>query len=213
MNSSESDFGTTIEDFLREGLVSARDITSRSKPDHQSTVGSSINTEGIKKWLLTIREDIQISMPVHSGRLSGGFYANQRHTIAGIISRSWNTDRILNALAFIGLHDTSNRLRDLCNLHKDDPDEPEVVLESLRSCAQFFVSYSSLKVPQIGLTPDGLLLVEWASEQRGAAVMVFRPSGLVQFAAMSKIQGDSRRVHDQSTVGEALDSIRKFVRL
>ena len=113
----------------------------------------------------------------------------------------------------MGLHDPSNRLGDLCRLHEDDPDEPTVDLESLRACAQFFVSYSSLTVPEIGLTPDGLLLVEWASEQRGAAVMVFRPSGLVKFAVVSKIHGHPRRVNGESTIEKALESIRQVVRL
>lgn len=211
MRSFGSDFGATIKDIIQEGLVLARDIKSRSNPDHQSTSDLSIDPASIQKWLATTEVDIQSFMPVTPRSRSGGFYVTTQHFISSIISRSWDTNEILNTLELRDLHGTSDRLRELCHLHEEDPDEPVVVLESLWSCAQFFLRYPSLDEPQIGLTPDGLLLIEWTSKRRGAAAIVFRRSGLVQFAAVSKMQGHPNRFHGESTIEKALESIRRIV--
>lgn len=209
MRSSQSDFGTPIEHVVQEFLLSARDIKSRTKRDHQSTRDSIIDTVYMANSLSAKKENVQHYL----ASMSAGFSVTQRAIAMRIISRSWNRNEILNALALRGLHGRSNRLRDLCYLHEDDPDEPTVIIESLRACAQFFLNYSSLNVPEIGLTPDGLLLIEWASEELGVAAMVFRPSGRVQFAAVSTTQGPPRRVHGELTVEEALTSVRQVVPL
>ena len=211
MGFSGSDVGATIEDIIQESLVLARDIKSRSNPGHQNTSSSSIDPASIQRWLTTTEVDTQSFKPVLPRSRSSDFDVTQRHSVSSIISRSWDTHEILNVLEFRDLHGPSDRLRELCHLHKENPDEPVVVLESLWACAQFFLRYPSLNAPEIGLTPGGLLLLEWASKRCGCAAIVFRRSGLVQFAEVSRMQGHSSRVHGESTVEHAVASIRGSV--
>ena len=92
---------------------------------------------------------------------------------------------IIAVLRLFGLDVIANRLVYLCSLAEDDPDEPRIEIESLRAMALFIMSERHLLDPRIGVTPDGLLQIEWRIPDNGILAMVFLSSGLIQFAAVS----------------------------
>ena len=93
------------------------------------------------------------------------------------------------------------------------PDEPPIVLPSLRELALFLLSQRQLVDPQIGLGPNGLLLAEWASADRGVLAMKFLPDGIIQFAGVSPVGSAAPRlrVHGELPKAPALDAVRAFL--
>ena len=51
--------------------------------------------------------------------------------------------------------------------------------------ALFIMSERNLLDPRIGVTPEGLIQIEWRVLDNGVLAMVFLPSGLIRFAAVS----------------------------
>lgn len=82
-----------------------------------------------------------------------------------------------------GLDSAAERIVELQGFIEEDPEEPEMSLESLRQMALFLVEERHLPAPDIGVGPDGLLGIEWRVPERGIIYMVFLTSGLIQFAA------------------------------
>ena len=114
---------------------------------------------------------------------------------------------IVDTLRSHGLNELAARLAHLGGMIADDPEEPDLVIESLRSFADFFMQTDRLPLPEIGADPEGLVEAEWripanaaskASANRywgrgdGILAMKFLPSGLVQFAATSGPAGQGR---------------------
>ena len=109
---------------------------------------------------------------------------------------------LLDALRLHGLHELAARLARLSAMIAADPDEPELVLDSLRSFADFFMHEDRLPVPEIGVDPEGLLEAEWRIPAKGGNMqapagrpwragdgilaMKFLSTGLVKFAATSE---------------------------
>ncbi len=125
-------------------------------------------------------------------------------------------NEIVDALRSHGLNEVAARLAHLEAMIADEPDEPDLVIESLRSFADFFMQTDQLPVPEIGAGPEGFLEAEWrippggemmaasaaaqgsASDDRywgrgdGILAMKFLPTGLVQFAATSGPAGQGK---------------------
>ncbi len=94
-------------------------------------------------------------------------------------------EEIFAVLRLFGLDVVADRLVYLCSLADDDPDEPRIEIESLRAMALFIMSERNLLDPRIGVTPDGLIQIEWRVPDNGVLAMVFLTSGLIRFAAIS----------------------------
>ncbi|MCE2458175.1 MAG: hypothetical protein J4G14_10215 [Dehalococcoidia bacterium] len=94
-------------------------------------------------------------------------------------------EEIIAVLRLFGLDVVADRLVYLCSLADDDPDEPRIEIESLRAMALFIMSERNLLDPRIGVTPDGLIQIEWRVPDNGVLAMVFLTSGLIRFAAIS----------------------------
>ena len=92
---------------------------------------------------------------------------------------------IVAMLRLFGLATVADRLSYLRSLADDDPDEPTIKIESLRAMALFLMDERQLPDPHIGVTPDGLIQVEWRLATRGILAMVFLTSGMIHFAAIS----------------------------
>ena len=108
---------------------------------------------------------------------------------------------IIAVLRLFGLDVAANRLVYLCSLADDDPDEPRIEIESLRAMALFIMSERHLLDPRIGVTPDGLIQIEWRIPDNGVLAMVFLSSGLIRFAAVS---GPYRPENDRWSVNGTL---------
>lgn len=118
-------------------------------------------------------------------------------------------EEIMAAMRGYGLAAIADRLNHLRAQIAEDPDEPDLVLESLRSFADFFMHEDRLPLPEVGVGPEGFLEAEWRiPAERGASViasyarwvrpderywgqgdgilaMKFLPSGSIQYAAVS----------------------------
>ena len=118
-------------------------------------------------------------------------------------------EAIVTVMRLYGLTAIADRLNRLRTLIADDPDEPDLVLESLRSFADFFMHEDRLPVPEVGAGPEGFLEAEWRipAEREAPAIapsvrwvrpddrywgqgdgilaMKFLPFGSIQYAAVS----------------------------
>ncbi len=123
---------------------------------------------------------------------------------------------IAAALAIGGYQAAANRIRRLHEMTTDaDTDDPAIVLDSLRELALFFLGQRWIVkiMPEIALSPDGLLLVEWASAEQGVLAMKFLPDGIIQFAGVSADRGAGPRlrVHGKLPKDRALEAVRIFI--
>ena len=130
-----------------------------------------------------------------------------------MIAGATTPDEILLLLRVSGFGQTADRLRYLQNLARDDPDEPSMVIESLKALVAFLTAERSLADPEIGISPDGLAQIEWRLPPNGILAMEFLPTSLIRFAAVSASSqpGDTRlRVNGTLPRSEVLDAIRAF---
>ena len=122
-------------------------------------------------------------------------------------------EEVLLLLQVSGFKHTADRLRYLQTLTRDDPDEPSVLIDSLKALVAFLTAEGSLPHPEIGISPDGLAQIEWRIPPNGILAMEFLPTGLIRFAAVSAStqHGDIRlRVNGTLPRSEVLDAIHSF---
>lgn len=122
-------------------------------------------------------------------------------------------EEIIDALRLFELDAIADRLLYLQQLVEDDPDEPSIEIESLRVLAHFLMSERQLPEPQIGVTPDGFIQIEWPVVTNGILAMEFLPSGLIRFAAISSpTQPGVERLRVNGTLpkDEALAAVQPF---
>ncbi len=122
---------------------------------------------------------------------------------------------IFAGLRLFGLEDVADRLGYLHSL-AGDPDETPIEVESLRAMALFLMSERGLADPQIGITPDGLMQIEWRIPPNGILAMEFLPSGLIRFAAVSapaQPEVDRLRVNGTLPKAEAMAAVQPFTSL
>lgn len=92
------------------------------------------------------------------------------------------------------------------------PDEPPIALHSPRELALFLLPQRQLADPEIGHSPDGLVLAEWTSPRRDASGMELLPDGAGPFAAVSAAGGCGTTLQVQGRVPKdhVLDAVRAF---
>ena len=129
-----------------------------------------------------------------------------------IISATHHHD-VIAVLPLLGLRPLADRLSYLQEIASgEDPDEPSMTLDSLRELALFLVSEPQCHDPEIGISPDGLLLAEWRVRGGGTLAMKFLPAGLIQFAAISRPTAGQQALSVQGTLpkDEALRAVQAF---
>lgn len=114
----------------------------------------------------------------------------------------------------------ADRLRYLCDLARDDPEEQPIHIRSLRHAASFLLSNPRLIDPEVGTSANGFAHIEWTlpdfSADRlgnGLLAMEFLPSAMVRFAALSspyRPGKDQLTVHGTMPPSETLDAVRPF---
>lgn len=120
---------------------------------------------------------------------------------------------IIDLLRELGRTSVADRLIYLEGLHDDDPDEPLVELESLRTLASFVLSEGQLPDPEIGLTPRGLAVGQWRILPDGILAMEFLPNDWIRFAGIGcAVQPFSqrRRISGELEKHKAIDAVRDF---
>ncbi len=130
-----------------------------------------------------------------------------------MIAAATTPQEILLLLRESGFRHTADRLRYLQDLARDDPDEPSMVIDSMKALVAFLAAERSLSDPEIGISPNGLAQIEWRIPQNGILAMEFLPTSLIRFAAVSASThpADTRlRVNGTLPRSEVLDAIRSF---
>ena len=137
--------------------------------------------------------------------------------------QSGNKETLLDALRTHGQEATAERIRQFFDLRAEEPDEPPIVIESLRSLVAFVIRTPDLVTPIIGSDPDGLMELEWHLRDNGdpssfwgrgngVVSMRFLRLGLIQYVALSgpyseeserlQAQGVSTRTGMMTSLGE-----------
>ena len=94
-------------------------------------------------------------------------------------------EAIIGVLRWWGRGAVADRLVYLRGLAREDPEESPIDLVSLRAMAHLLMSERQLPDPRISVTSDGFVHIEWRFPSNGILAMVFLPSGLIRFAAVS----------------------------
>ena len=126
--------------------------------------------------------------------------AKEPQTIAGLVRSSGNES-------------VADEIERLLALADDDPDEPEMQLESLRELALFLLHDNWLPSPVVGVSHEGLLTAEWRIVPSGGLIMTFVPPGRIQFAGVADVGGSGTGFRSEHGIGpqsEALGKIRSF---
>ena len=107
----------------------------------------------------------------------------------------------------------ADRLRYLQHLGKNDPEEPSMLIDSMRALVGFLTTERLLPDPEIGISPNGLAQIEWRIPPSGIIALEFLTSGLIRFAAISpSAQCNDTRLRVNGTLHKpaVLDAIRSF---
>ena len=139
-------------------------------------------------------------------------------------------NEIVDALRSYGLNEVAARLVLLREMLDEDPDEPDLAIESLRLFAEFFIQEARLLVPEVGAGPEGFVEAEWRISSNGEKMappdesywgrgdgilaMKFLTTGLVRFAATSWPAGQGKeRLRTSGTLPRTsiLPAVQTFV--
>ena len=95
-------------------------------------------------------------------------------------------EAIIAVLRWWGRGAVADRLVYLRGLAREDPEESPIDLDSLRAMARSpNPNERQLPDPRTSVTSDGFVHIEWRFPSNGILAMVFLPSGLIRFAAVS----------------------------
>ena len=131
---------------------------------------------------------------------------------------------LLDRLAVMGRKDVANRIQQYLDIVDDEPDEPPVAIESLRSVVSFIVQQPKLTPPIVGSDPQGLMELEWHLKDNGdpnsvwgrgngVVSMKFLGSGKIQYVALSgpyRPDAEREETQGESTKEEIMDSVGVF---
>ena len=137
--------------------------------------------------------------------------------------QAYNEEMLLDLLRSRSQATVADRIKEFFNLRAQDPDEPPIVMESLRSLVGFVLQTRDLATPIIGSDPEGLMELEWHLRDNGnpdsywgrgngVVSLKFLKSGLIQYVALSgphregserlEAQGVSTKAAMMTSLGE-----------
>ena len=129
------------------------------------------------------------------------------------------TDKVMTSREIIdllrkpGRGSVADRLAYLEGLHDDDPDEPLIEFESIRTLASFFLSELQMPDPEIGLSPRGLKVGQWRILPDGVLTVEFLPCDRIRFAGIGcagQPFGQRRRIRGELEKHKAISVFRDF---
>ena len=135
--------------------------------------------------------------------------AIRQQSIANADSREGVTSLLRQA----GLDAAADRLDDLQELIEEDPEEPEMSLDSLRQLALFLMEERQLPSPDISISPEGIMGISWRIPVKGIVAMEFLLSGLIMFAGTCGQGGSENErivVNGKLPRAETLQALKPF---
>ena len=145
----------------------------------------------------------------------------------GATRRIWPTGgepELLSLLRGSGQIHVADSIQEYLDIRDQEPDEPPVAVESLRSLVTFIIQEPNLLPPIVGSDPQGYMEIEWHLEDsgdprsvwgrgNGVVSLRFLKSGEIQYVALS---GPFRRGHERlklrgrSTRSQIISDLREF---
>ena len=213
MHSSDATRSPAVKRILRAGLLAALVSAPRATPEGGGTSSlSAPMSETAGRCLYDIQTPTRWTVP--GGAVDTRYHRDDRSIAVDRVLAATQPDEIVAALSLGGCRAAADRIRDLVEMTNDGaPDEPSIVFASLCELSLFLLSRHRLVDPEIGISPDGLLLAEWASAERGVLAMKFLVDGIIRFAGVSAVRGvgPPLRVQGELPKDRALDAVRAFV--
>lgn len=144
----------------------------------------------------------------------------ERRPWRGQLDRASTAEAIEDTLRAHGRERVANRLRYLQELARLYPEEQPMDFDSLRHMAHFLLEQEQLPEPQVSVSPNALVQVEWrlpdTSDNQagdGLLAMEFLCNGMIRFAALSTPyrEGiDRLTAHGTLPTAETMDAVRPF---
>ena len=116
------------------------------------------------------------------------------------------------ALKELDLPLTAKRIAHLESLCSEDPDEPDVDLESLKRLVRVMRANPAWGEPSLALADGGCIHAEWPVDGGGRVTISFLPSNRVDYTASSApvTDDDALDIAGRHLEGEALQNLRWF---
>ena len=92
--------------------------------------------------------------------------------------------QVTDLLRAFGRGAVADRIDYLETLSEEDPHEPLLDFESLRTLASFVLSKRHVPEPEIGLTPSGFSVGQWRIQPDGILVMEFQPHDWIHYVGI-----------------------------
>ena len=187
---------------------------------HDSTVPYSLclHDESTKIIDFSREFDTPSSSNLTSAKDSLDFFASWKRLVEygyrERLSSMNKAQEIIEVLRLTNLGAAASRIDYLNSLDDDDPDEAPIQVDSLRHLALFLIEERSLQEPRIGVSPDGLMQIEWRLEYDGILAMQFLGAGQIQFAAIAgNVSKDMTRERLNGTLQKAdmMEAIHPFL--
>lgn len=175
------------------------------------------------------RSSVDLALPTSSNRIeiplasvtSGEFRSRSSNLLEMLPWRLllgvMNTYReIIDLLRVFKRRSIANRLQYLQELHDDDPDEPVMEIESLRTLAGLVLDDQKLPDPRLGLSPRGLAIAQWSIPPDGVLTMEFHAHDWIRFAAVGRAPRFSEhreRISGMFEKHKAVSKLRDFIEL
>ena len=122
-------------------------------------------------------------------------------------------DQVVHLLRQSERSAVADRIGFLQRLSEEDPEEPGLNCDSLRSLTDLLLARPQLPQPGISTSPDGVLLAQWRIPSHGLMTFEFLPDGRIQFAAISapaNHPGEREMVYGTLPPNETLAAVGLF---
>lgn len=221
-HSSSLEAAEALEDSVSVGcqeelVARIRSLFSNSMADEPTGSQSEAKTGASLRSQIFRFDPPKPPDPVTSDSIRGGVFfwnfVSVSDTVEIGLEVATTVEDTISVLKKSGLHRAAKRITYLSSLHREDPDEPEIDLASLKQMVSTIISNPILRRPNLTLTEFGHIHAEWPTTLGGRVVMTFLPSGLADYAAISEAatQGSEiKRVNGRHFVAEAINAVRWF---
>ena len=215
----------TLSDFLMalrtdiHRRLAGRGTGGELTPSASGSIHSSAESlDRLQEWMEFLQKacNVPLSYPDLAGDKESTEYQKPS---PDFLFTSWlaDTDKheeIIVVLRLHGFDKAASRLNYLQLAVADDPDEAPIELESLRQLARFLIAEQRLPHPRIAVSPDGLMQIEWHTEDSGIIAVKFLLDGKVQFAGIAGRIGQgigSERVSGTLQKDDMMRALHPFI--
>lgn len=214
MNAMVAPTSASITEVWPERTWRAARKAKRVQP-HEQVTSWSESMSGTIDWSLVDADQIRnLPLRIVAWTTEGTrVYVDKKSVAMERVRGSVRLEEIAVALTFGGCRAAADRIRDLDEMTSDgDPDEPPIVVDSLRQLALFLLSEHDLVEPELALDPEGRFNAEWASPDGDVVAMKFLPDGLIRFAGVSVSgnNGPKLSIHGELPKDSALRAVLAF---